>query len=153
LCTFNSHANFSIFASFWDGLLFYSQNGVLCSIDKVLREIKEGKDALKSWAENDFIDYFFSTKKENVIQAYSSIVPWVQNQSQYNQLAKDTFMDEDNADTWVLAFALANELTIVTHEVFDPNIKKRIPIPNVCLEFDIDYCDTFEMLRRLQFSF
>ena len=114
MCTFNSHANFSIFA-FWDGLLFYSQNGVLCSIDKVLREIKEGKDALKSWAENDFIDYFLSTKKENVIQAYSSIVPWVQNQSQYNQLAKDTFMDEDNADTWVLAFALANELTIVTH--------------------------------------
>jgi len=52
-----------------------------------------------------------------------------------------------------LAFALANELIIVTHEAFDQNIKKRIPIPNVCTEFDIDYCDTFEMLRQLQFSF
>jgi hypothetical protein len=62
-------------------------------------------------------------------------------------------MEKDNADTWILAFALATDLTVVTHEVFDPNIKKRIPIPNVCLAFDIDYCDTFEMLRRLQFSF
>ena len=52
-----------------------------------------------------------------------------------------------------MAFALANELIIVTHEAFDQNIKKRIPIPNVCTEFDIDYCDTFEMLRQLQFSF
>lgn len=108
---------------------------------------------MKRWAENDFNNYFRSTKKENIIQKYSLIVKWAQDQSQYNQLAKDTFMEEDNADTWVLAFALANELIIVTHEAFDQNIKKRIPIPNVCTEFDIDYCDTFEMLRQLQFSF
>lgn len=138
---------------FWDGLIAFSQEGVLCSIDKVLSEIKEGNDELKRWAENDFNNYFRSTKKENIIQKYSLIVKWAQDQSQYNQLAKDTFMEEDNADTWVLAFALANELIIVTHEAFDQNIKKRIPIPNVCTEFDIDYCDTFEMLRQLQFSF
>ncbi len=138
---------------FWNGLLVYSKNGVLCSIDKVLMEIKEGKDTLKSWAESDFKEYFFPTKTENILEAYTSIVQWAQNQSQYNQFAKDTFMEEDNADTWVLAFALANDLTIVTHEVLDSNIKKRIPIPNVCFVFDINYCDTFEMLRRLQFSF
>lgn len=62
-------------------------------------------------------------------------------------------MEEANADTWVLSFALANSYTIVTHEVLDLNIKKRIPIPNVCRVFDIDYCDTFELLRELKFSF
>jgi len=84
---------------FWDGLIAFSQEGVLCSIDKVLSEIKEGNDELKRWAENDFNNYFRSTKKENIIQKYSLIVKWSQDQSQYNQLAKDTFMEEDNADT------------------------------------------------------
>ena len=144
---------FDFAKTFWNGLLSFSKEGLLCSIDKVLYEIKEGNDELKNWAETEYVNYFQSTKVENVFKAYSSLVPWAQTQSQYVQIAKDIFMEKDNADTWILAFALATDLTVVTHEVFDPNIKKRIPIPNVCLAFDIDYCDTFEMLRRLQFSF
>lgn len=76
-----------------------------------------------------------------------------QAQQQYNQTAKDRFMEDDNADTWVLAYAKANNCLIVTHELPYANIKKNIPIPNVCNAYQIPYCDTFQMLRQLGFSF
>jgi hypothetical protein len=53
------------------------------------------------------------------------------------------------ADGWVLAYASVNELTIVTHEQYAPDAKRKVPIPNVCVEFEIEYVDTFQMLRDL----
>ncbi len=138
---------------FWDALVNYAQSGIIYSIDKVLNEIKRGHGELKVWAENDFYNHFMTTQDPNVFKSYSALVNWAQNQTQYYQTAKDIFMRQDNADAWVLAFAHANGFRIVTHEVYDSNIKKRIPIPNVCQDFNIQNCDTFEMLRNLQFSF
>jgi predicted nucleic acid-binding protein len=138
---------------FWDGLIKYSEIGILCSIDKVLLELQNGNDELKTWAETEYKEFFISTKNQKVIEAYAAIVQWAQAQSQFNQTAKDEFMAINNADTWVIAFALANNLTIVTHEVFDSNIKKKIPIPNVCRAFGIKSCDTFEMIRKINFKF
>ena len=86
---------------FWDAILLFSRQGVVCSIDKVLNEIKQGNDELKVWAESEFIEYFSSTQNEQILQAYSSIVSWGQSQTQYTQIAKNTFMEETNADTWV----------------------------------------------------
>lgn len=48
-------------------------------------------------------------------------------------------MEDDNADTGVLAYAKDNNCIIVTHELPDANIKKNIPIPNVCNAFQIPY--------------
>jgi len=62
-------------------------------------------------------------------------------------------MEERNADTWVLAYALAKNITIVTHEGYSANAQKRILIQNVCVEFGIRYCDSFEMLKELKFKF
>ncbi len=53
------------------------------------------------------------------------------------------------ADSWLVSYALANHYILVTHEVYDPGIRKRIPIPNACRHFDVEHIDTFEMLRRL----
>jgi hypothetical protein len=48
-----------------------------------------------------------------------------------------------------MAYAAVNGLTVVTHEEYAPAAKKRVPMPNVCLEFDIPYVNTFEMLDEL----
>ena len=53
------------------------------------------------------------------------------------------------ADGWVLAYAKVNNLIVVTHEEYAPDAKRKVPMPNVCLEFDIEYVDTFAMLREL----
>ena len=38
---------------------------------------------------------------------------------------------------------------MVTYEQFAPDARRKVPIPNVCVEFDIEYVSTFEMLRVL----
>ncbi len=41
---------------------------------------------------------------------------------------------------------------MVTHEKYDPNVKKKVPIPNVCKHFGIKYKNTFEFLKELNFK-
>jgi hypothetical protein len=53
----------------------------------------------------------------------------------------------------VIAYARASTLTIVTHEEYAPDAKRKVPIPNVCLEFDVEYRNTFEMLKDLKVRF
>jgi hypothetical protein len=62
-------------------------------------------------------------------------------------------MKEDNADPWLIAFAMIDLklYTIVTFEKYHPDMKRKIPIPNVCKDFKVSYTDLFEMLRNLGF--
>ncbi len=59
----------------------------------------------------------------------------------------------DAADGWVAAYARVHGAIVVTHERRDPNVKKRVPLGNVCHEFDLPVKDTFEMLRELHVRF
>ncbi len=72
---------------------------------------------------------------------------WVYAQPQFTDAAKAEFASV--ADGWVLAYASGNGLVVVTHEQFAPDARRKVPIPNVCVEFDIEYMSTFEMLRDL----
>ena len=138
---------------FWDGLCGFAKEGRIISIDKVLSEIKSGNDLLKDWAVNIFHVHFESTKTEAILKSYAELVQWAALETQYNQIAKDIFMNDSNADTWVLAYAKTNHCTIVTSEKPNSAVRKNIPIPNVCGSFGINYCDTFEMIRGLGFTF
>ena len=42
---------------------------------------------------------------------------------------------------------------VVTHEEFDPNIRKRVKLPNICREFGIETVNTFDMLRAFEARF
>jgi len=138
---------------FWTGLLTNGQSGRVLSVDAVLNELSNGNDQLKIWAENDFRSYFMTTDTAEVISSYSTLINWVQAEQQYLQRAKDRFMEFDNADSWVLAFAHAKGYKVVTQEVASPDVKKNIPIPNVCQAFSIPYCNTFEMIAELGITF
>ncbi len=56
-------------------------------------------------------------------------------------------------DGWLIAYAKVNGHIVVTHEEMAPRAKKTVPIPNVCIQFGVDYCNTFTMLRELQVRF
>jgi hypothetical protein len=49
--------------------------------------------------------------------------------------------------------AMAKGRIVVTHEVPAPDAKNRVPIPNVCVQFNVPYVDTFKMLRDLGVRF
>lgn len=140
--------------AFWNFLKTYSHEKILLSIDRVFDEIIKGNDELKDWAKKEFSFSFTETKKDQkVLQSYASVMQWANNQTQYNQIAKDEFAKAENADAWVIASSLTNNFTIVTQEVYDAQIKRKIPIPNVCKAFNIRFIDTFSLLRELKFQF
>jgi len=78
-----------------------------------------------------------------------TIIEWSHNEPQYLESAKREFAESSNADAWVIAYAMHVDGIVVTQESYSPEIKRKIPIPNVCKDFDIPYMDTFEMLRNL----
>ena len=143
---------------FWDCLLQHFRGGSLLSIDEVRDELLDisksedvKPDALYHWTKAAPRALFVSSREQSVVDAYRDIVAWVYSRPQFLQGAKDDFARK--ADGWLVAYAKTHNLMLVTQEVFDQNIKKRVPIPNVCQQFNVDYLNTFEMLRQLGVHF
>lgn len=155
---YRSYYPFDFALSFWDFIAAKAQNCSVLSIDKVKDEILRGGDYLSSWFDNNMNNYCMTTQTSGILQAYQDLVQHVNANITYNQRAKDEFMSVNNADTWLLAYCLdaqrkEKNVTIVTLEIYNPTIKRKVPIPNICKDFEIEYCNCFELLRRLNFSF
>lgn len=146
------HYAFDICPGFWDLLVKQHSARTVCSIDKIREEIAAGQDGdeLKKWVKNkQSLDGFFKgTEDREVLAAFRKMMSWVQNHLGFTSVAKAEFAD--SADSWLVAYAAANGLAVVTHEEFDDQVRKRVPIPNLCAQFGVDYLDTFQMLRELE---
>lgn len=141
---------FDIAPVFWDALLLHAGNGSLKSIDRVRVEIDRGSDELVEWINGEFINSFMPSNDMLVLKKYAEIMDWSQRQAQYSPSAKAEFAQFDIADPWLVAYASVYNYVVVTHEEFNPTIKRKIPIPNVCGAFNVVCLNTFEMLRYLR---
>jgi predicted nucleic acid-binding protein len=137
---------FDLAPGFWDALVEHCRGGRLCSVDRVLEELAAGRDALSEWAVRHH-ELFKSTDETVVFQHYAEIMTWVDAQRQFFDAAKASFAS--GADGWLVAFAKVHKMTVVTLEQFAPEVRKTVPIPNICAAFSVPYTDTFQMLRRL----
>lgn len=146
------HYAFEICPGFWDCLIHHHETGQIVSIDRVRNEILAGDD-LEAWAKVSAPSSFFAaTTDAAVVQNYEHIVSWAQANSQFNSEAKTEFAQV--ADAWLCAYAKANaQHILVTHEELSPQARRRVPIPNVCQQFGVDYIDPFTMLRNLKVRF
>lgn len=143
---------FDLAPKFWKELGHHVSAGHVQSIDRVKRELEQGKDDLAQWvSKGGFGAGFVSTSDKGVIQSYGEIMTWVQAHPQFLDGARADFAK--GADGWLVAYAKGESGIVVTQEVADPNVKRRVPIPNVCQAFSVPFCDTFEMLRRLGVKF
>lgn len=132
---------------FWDTLADQAEAGTLGSIDRVRRELEREPDELWDWVRREFNEAFYSTSGQDVLSAYKEIITWTSNEDQYYDFAKREFATV--ADAWLVAYAVAKECIVVTQEVLAPGIRRAIKIPNVCVEFGVEYIDTFELVRTL----
>ena len=145
---------FDVVPSFWNKILELSNKGIICSIDKVRKEICEtnNPDSLSKWCENDLSNDFFADSS-SAVNFYAKIALWANNSSHFNQAAIDDFLTTDLADPWLIAYAKENNLTIVTHEISQHQKKNRIKIPEPCIHFGVKYLSPIEMFRELGESF
>lgn len=135
---------FDLCPGFWDSLLYHNSKGNLESIDRVGHDLSEGDD-LDSWKKQS-PNFFAPTNSVSISTAYRDINQWVQSQERFSNFEKSRFAND--VDAWIIAYAKANNATVVTHEVPAPKSTK-IKIPDVCDYFGVKHTNTFDMLRKL----
>jgi hypothetical protein len=144
----NQYYGFNVCPGFWKSLIVHHEKKHVFSIDRVLDELAALGDELSQWATGEAPETFFKkTQDQAVVDEFQKMVTWVNSEAQFTPAAKAEFASV--ADGWLIAYAKVNGLTVVTHEEYAPDARSRVPIPNVCLEFNVDYVNTFEMLRDL----
>ena len=87
---------------------------------------------------------------------YGQVSVWaISRSNHYLQNALNEFLDADEADAFLVAYALADKdnRIIVTQEISHPARQKKIKIPDACNALNVRYANTIEMFRRLGETF
>jgi hypothetical protein len=141
--------------SFWKKVKQLANEGKIISIDKVKSEIYNKNDALEEWCKANLpIDFFKDSTQ--IMQTYSQVSAWAISKSRYFMPnAINEFLDADEADAFLIAYTLAdpNNRTVVTHEISQPTRKNKIKIPDACIDLNVQYVNTIDVLRQLGESF
>lgn len=139
--------------NFWNKLEALATSSKIISIDKVWDELNQNDDELTQWCKAHLPNGFFKDTS-SMINAYTAVTGWAFERSdQFQKRAIDTFLAAEEADAWIISYALDTKCVLVTNEVSAPNSKTSIKIPDVCLTFDIRYLDTIDMFRDIRETF
>ncbi|MGN0223745.1 MAG: DUF4411 family protein [Muribaculaceae bacterium] len=136
-----------VYPSFWRALAQLAANGSFKSIKKVEDEIRKGNDELVDWIDTNLPKDFFIKENAETLVALSAVSQWATMSRVYTQAAKMDFASV--ADSWLVAEALSRSMTIITNEISDPQCKKRVKIPDVCIAVGVKYCDLNTAFRTL----
>jgi len=142
--------------SFWEKTKQLADEGKIISIDKVKNELFDKNDALEEWCKSSLPDDFFKSSNDVLASTYPEIIGWANSRrDHYLEKAVTEFSDVDEADAFLIAYALADSENriLVTQETSEPTRKNKIKIPDVCNEFGVKSIDTIEMLRTLKETF
>ncbi len=141
---------FDIAPGFWEYLVKLGNEGLIAFPDEVIKEILGYKDDLSTWLKGNETSLLTYLCSEEVVQVkYNIIINSVQTNNVYFQTAKAQFAS--GADSWLIAVAMAYGLTIVTQEVYEPNCRKRVKIPNECKRHGMKFIDRMEFMRAANF--
>ncbi|MFT3740936.1 MAG: DUF4411 family protein [Breznakibacter sp.] len=144
-----------IASSFWNKIKQLAEQGKIVSIDKVKNELYNKNDALEDWCLRNLPKDFFKDTSQ-LMASYGQVSAWaISKNSHYLPNAINEFLDADEADAFLVTYALMDKANriIVTYEISNPNQKNKIKIPEPCNELGISYCNTMDMLRKLGETF
>lgn len=143
------HYPIDVVPGFWIKVKELATKGAILSIDKVRDELLLNKDDLSIWCEENLDKVFFKNTDE-VINEYIRVTTWANSKKDHYKItALNEFLEASEADAWLVACALKDACRIVTHEVSQPDGKKKIKIPDAAKPFNIACVNTIEMFRLL----
>ena len=134
---------------FWEWLLHLGENGDVKVPREVYEEFKDGPDNLGIWARRDEFKQVLLLDEEPDVSLVSTVTS-----VGYADDLTDDEVEKIGRDPFLIAYALAepDQRRIVTTEVSRPS-KQRANrrIPDVCADLGIDCCNTYTMVRDLNF--
>ncbi|MFA6128816.1 MAG: DUF4411 family protein [Bacteroidales bacterium] len=144
-----------IATGFWNKVLQLANAGTIISIDKVKNELYDKNDELEAWCRANLPQDFFRNSDE-VMSEYGLVTAWTMSMhNHYLPYALNEFLDADEADAFLIAFALADPTNriLITQEVSEPQRKNKIKMPDCCDAIGVTYRNTIEMFRLLGETF
>ncbi len=141
--------------SFWNKVKELAEKNIIISIDKVRNELFQCEDDLKRWCIDNLPEIFFKDTTQ-VMAAYRKVIEWANsNRSHYLPNAINEFLAADEADAFIIAFALADSdnRIVVTQEISEPYRKNKIKIPDACTVLNVKYVNAMEMFRQIGVTF
>lgn len=139
-----------VFPTFWEKVKAMAVAGQIGSIDKVKSELYKNEDALKTWCEQNLPDDFFQDSAPALVE-YAQVVNWAYSKltQPYTQSALDIFMDADEADAFLVAFAKKHQLALVTNEISAPESRRNVKLPDACQPFGVRTLLPVQLFREL----
>lgn len=148
----NRYYRMTVCPAYWSWVQRSHGAGIVASIKPVGAELKRGNDELAAWAKNQD-GLFLPVSDEATQQAFARVAAHVASQAATMKTgALEEFLG--GADPWLLAKAMTiPDAVVVTHEQFNPQLRRKYSIPNVCQPFGVMCIDTFELLSRTDARF
>jgi hypothetical protein len=147
--SWKTHQAPDVFASYWDWFKREAHSGKIRTVRPCYDDLCVVKDGLSEWVDENCPHDFVLPIDQSpaVLEKYRDLMEWAMGHPQYNDGAKLEFADV--SDAWLVASAMATspKAVVVTRETFDPKIKKRIKIPNVCADHGVTCLSFLEWLR------
>lgn len=134
-----------IFGSLWDMLNSLIESRKLIAPDEVLFELERGGDDLYHWAKER--DSVFVEPDEEVQQIVKQIV------DTYPNFVPQESSDGIWADPYIIALAKVRGLIVVTGEKAVGPGAKKVKIPNVCHDLQVECIDFLQLLRKEGWKF
>ncbi|MCC6270439.1 MAG: DUF4411 family protein [Microbacteriaceae bacterium] len=143
----NNYYGVDFVPGFWEWIAEEYLVNDLRSIAAVRDELLAQEDALTAWA-REMPQDFWLEELETDVSSLRAIASWTMTgDPRFMQQARTDFLA--TADYRLVAQAHAGGHVVVTHEAPQPGGKKRIKIPDVCAEFDVEQREPFELFREL----
>lgn len=142
---------FDIAPGFWDwirdpALLDAASSAhVKAEIDAGRYPLEE--DLLKQWAAEVHANFWLDDTPA-VVDAMKELTEWVEAPERiYTQPAREDFLR--SVDYRLIAQAKVSGAVLVTHEISDPNCKRKVKIPDACRAVGAASTDPFSAYRAL----
>jgi len=133
---------FEFCQGFWDWIIQAHLADIVFSVNKVREELKKGNsdDPIHAWMADDSLGKFFlpDIQDQQVMVNYRQLMQQIAADTHYTLQAKNEFMRSEVADAFLIAVAKSYNYGIVTHEKRDSYAKKRVLIPNIAFEYNIE---------------
>lgn len=137
----NLHYGFDFCPAFWSWVDRSHAAGRVLSLEQVGDELAAGTDELATWAQARPL--LFVRPDAATVPSLRTVSAWAV-RAGYDAAALNTFLQV--ADFYLVAYAHAHGLSLVTHEVAADTIKK-IKIPNAAVALGIKCVTPYAMLR------
>ena len=132
---------------FWDWLIAMGEAGRVKMPLEIYEEVTAGNDAVARWLKDNRSTFLLNQ------DVSEELVTQVMEEGYATDLSDDE-IEEVGKDPFLIAHALADlgQRCVVSTEVSKPTATRaNRKVPDVCCYFEIPRCDTFRLIRELDF--